>query len=236
MVSRPTPQVTVLETVAGEPVKVSVQRSHLHEAQYEIVDSYDGAAVVRLGGQPGVWVWLNSVLTAHDKYVFVRVDRRVVPVAVYEPWTPPEPKVNEFRVAIDFDNVVHSHTSPWSASHIIEDPPLPGAIEWLERLAAEGARIILHTCRLTQWHPHAAGYVPGDLEAVKQALVTWLRKHGLSKEATDRVTFWCYVGKPYAHAYVDDKAVAFAGEYLSVEALKETVHSNAQARRDLLGA
>lgn len=236
MVSRPTPQVTVLETVAGEPVKVSVQRSHLRDSQYEIVDSYKGALVVRLGGQPGVWVWLNSVRTAYDKYVFVRVDRRVVPAAVYEPWSPPEPKVKEFRVAIDFDSVLHADIHPWVAPHVIDGAPMSGAIEWLERLAAEGARIILHTCRLTQWHPHAAGYSPGDLDVTKQALVTWLRKHGLSKEAMDRVTLWCYVGKPYAHVYVDDKAVAFAGEFYSVDALRDRVRDNAQARRDLLGA
>lgn len=38
-----------------------------------------------------------------------------------------------YTVAVDFDGVLHSYTSPWVSASFIPDPPVPGAIEWLFR-------------------------------------------------------------------------------------------------------
>ena len=114
--------------------------------------------------------------------------------------------------------------------------PLPGAIEWLERLADEGARIILHACRFTQWNSEAAGFIAGDPAEVEAAVWDWLTQHGLSDVACERVSLWTWVGKPYAAVYVDDKAIAFAGDYYVVNKLKGLVAYHRRQRIDELGA
>lgn len=238
MDTRQAPEVTVLEESRGEPTKVSFPRGTLRRYEdYEIEDrTFHGDVVVLFHPNlllPGQWEQVKG----RPDDVFQRVERRVVPAVVYERWAPPAPvDRSEFRIAIDFDNVIHSQTTPFEASHIIPDAPLPGAIKWLESLAAHGARIFLHTCRFTQWHPHGKGYRAGDLDASKQAVVTWLRHHGLSAAAMERITLWAYVGKPYADVYVDDKAVGFDGTYLSVQDLAWTVLTNRSLRLDALGA
>lgn len=142
----------------------------------------------------------------------------------------------EYRIAIDFDNVVHSYTSPWSHAADIADPPLPGAIAWLERLTSEGAQVFLHTCRFTQDYPQAAGFLAADPVVVEGAVRTWLQVHGLSAAAAARIVMWAYAGKPYADAYVDDKAIAFCGEYYGVDALRDIVAFHKRQRIEALGA
>ncbi len=36
-----------------------------------------------------------------------------------------------YSVAVDFDGVLHSYTTPWVNAHTIPDPPVEGAIAWL---------------------------------------------------------------------------------------------------------
>ena len=144
--------------------------------------------------------------------------------------------IREYRIAIDFDNVVHSYTSPWSHAADIADPPLRGAIAWLERLTSEGARVFLHTCRFTQDHPQAAGFLAADPATVELAVRTWLQVHGLSDAAAARITMWTHPGKPYADAYVDDKAVEFTGQWHTVATLKNIVAANKERRIHALGA
>jgi hypothetical protein len=232
-----TPTVEVLEEIDGHPTLIRVRPYNAYRStEYVQWLSADGnESYVRFDGAlahlEGVWVHAEGTPS-----VFRRVEARVVPKVEYVEWLPAKRGPREFRVAIDLDNVLHSYTSPWSASANIEDPPLPGAIAWLERLAAEGARIILHTCRFTQWCPHAAGFISSDPHEVEDAVWTWLTKHGLSDVACERITFWTWVGKPYADAYVDDKAVAFAGDFYGVDGLKGIVAASKARRIEALGA
>lgn len=230
-----TPKVEVLEEIDGHPVLIRVSPGEARRDNTQWLESDGNEAYVRFDGAlshlDGVWV--HSDLTPS---VFRRVEARVVPQIQYVEWKPASKGPREFRVSIDFDNVVHSYTSPWSHAADIKDPPLPGAIEWLERLAAEGARIILHTCRYTQWNPEAAGFIAGDPQQVEGAVWDWLKRHGLSDAACERVSMWTWVGKPYADAYVDDKAIAFCGEYYGVDSLRDSVAFHKRQRIETLGA
>ena len=40
-------------------------------------------------------------------------------------------------LAVDFDGVIHSYTTPWEAPTVIPDPPVEGAIEWLHEMMQE---------------------------------------------------------------------------------------------------
>jgi hypothetical protein len=39
--------------------------------------------------------------------------------------------MKRYTVAVDFDGVLHSYTSPWVNARTIPDPPVHGAMEWL---------------------------------------------------------------------------------------------------------
>lgn len=230
-----TPKVEVLEEIDGHPVLICVTPGEARRDNLQWLESQESESYVRfsnaLAHLEGVWVHSDIAPS-----VFRRVEARVVPQVLYSHWKPEVKGPREFRVAIDVDNVLHSYTSPWSHAADISDPPLPGAIEWLERLAAEGARIILHTCRFTCWNPEAAGFIAGDPQQVEAAVWDWLTQHGLSDSACERVSMWTWVGKPYADAYVDDKAIAFCGEYYGVDSLRDSVAFHKRRRIETLGA
>lgn len=162
-----TPTVEVLEEIDGHPVLIRVSPGEARRDNMQWLESDGNENYIRftadLAHLEGVWVHADI-----SPSVLRRVEARVVPQVQYVIWKPEAKGPREFRIAIDFDNVVHSYTSPWSHAADIADPPLPGAIEWLERLAAEGARIILHTCRFTCWNPAAAGFIAGDPWRLKQ--------------------------------------------------------------------
>lgn len=95
-------------------------------------------------------------------------------------------------VAVDFDGVIHSYTSPWAGADIISDPPVPGAIDWLNKIVNE-YNIVIFTTR-------------GDQEESNKAVMQYIRDNG-------------YVGpdllitskKVPAYVYVDDRAWRFEG-------------------------
>jgi hypothetical protein len=65
------------------------------------------------------------------------------------------------RVAVDFDGVLHSYSSGWSAHDHIPDAPVDGAIEWLNLTAAH--------------HPVVVFTTRASTEAGRAAVIAWLR-------------------------------------------------------------
>ena len=97
-----------------------------------------------------------------------------------------------FSIAVDFDGVIHEYVSPWIDAETIPDPPVPGAIEWLNEMR-EKFRIVVFTTR-------------GKTETGRIAVATWLVARGYPA-VPDDVT----AEKPPALIYLDDRAVRFDG-------------------------
>lgn len=93
-------------------------------------------------------------------------------------------------VAIDFDGVLHSYTSGWTG-YVPDDPPEPGAREFVDWLQAEGYEVVVVSARAIT-------------EEGATAIREWLHTHGFpALQVTDR--------KVRAAAYIDDRAVPYAG-------------------------
>lgn len=89
-------------------------------------------------------------------------------------------------VAVDLDGTLTVY--PFTVTDVI-GPPLDGAAEFMRWLAMR-AKVIVHTARLA-----------GDCSALP-VIAVWLTEHGI---AFDEI--WTSPGKPWARAYVDDRAV-----------------------------
>jgi hypothetical protein len=99
---------------------------------------------------------------------------------------------SKLTVCVDFDGVINSYTSGWKGAANLPDPPVEGAIEWLNKLDKRYSVAILTTRAQTQ-------------EAC-DAIADYLVEHGYTGSMpliTDR--------KIPALIYVDDRAVRFDG-------------------------
>lgn len=95
-------------------------------------------------------------------------------------------------ISVDFDGVIHQYTSPWVAPHIIPDPPVPGAIEWLKEMQKHFEVIIMSTRCQT----------PEGITAI----YTWLAERGVSGVTIS------YEKLP-ALIYLDDRGIRFEGRF-----------------------
>ena len=102
-------------------------------------------------------------------------------------------------LCLDFDGVIHSYESGWIKAITISDEPVPHAIPWLIRLLCEGPfRVAIFSSRRK--------YFGG-----KRAMKRWLRKWGVSKDLVKKISFPLL--KPYAHLFIDDRALTFKGKF-----------------------
>ena len=67
-------------------------------------------------------------------------------------------------IAVDFDGVIHSYTSPFDRMTL--DPPIEGAIPWLEEMVGE-FHVVIHSSRFTPHHKDGASIE----EHLKEALL-----------------------------------------------------------------
>lgn len=108
-------------------------------------------------------------------------------------------------IALDFDGVVHSYTSAYKYPEIIPDPPVNGAIEFIEMAFKEGYEVVIFSCRaITDF----------SIRAMKQ----WLVKHGLSKELVDYMIVTDR--KPPCDIYIDDNGYRFEGVFPSFNEIR----------------
>lgn len=121
-------------------------------------------------------------------------------------------------VAVDFDGVIHSYTSGWKGAHVIPDPPVPGAIEFLAHFCEDSvkANVVIFSSRAKTFRG-------------RWAIRDWLRTYSGSYWQEN----WQCQGiesikvtavKPAAVVYIDDRAQRFEGTFpeltrKSIEAL-----------------
>jgi hypothetical protein len=119
-------------------------------------------------------------------------------------------------LAIDFDGVLHSYASGWKGARNIPDPPVEGAIEWLNALVPDidpfGCPIIKPPFRIAIFSTRCRHW--GGARAIEN----WLLKHGFPKDKLDRIDFPWF--KPAAFLFIDDRAWTFLGKFPTMEQLK----------------
>lgn len=114
----------------------------------------------------------------------------------------PEYEVPEKKtVAVDFDGVIHSYTSGWMGADQIPDPPVPGAIEFLNELALHYTVVIFTT---------RAGH-----EGASAAIMAWLIEHGFEAEFVEITNV-----KGPAIFYLDDRAWRFRGNFPTMSQIR----------------
>jgi len=112
-------------------------------------------------------------------------------------------------IAVDLDGTILSYDPP---AYPGLGEPLPGVIEALTALRDIGYRIIVHTCRLRG--------APEEVGAEAARIAAHLTERGVPFDEL----FLPGAGKPMAEWYIDDKAVAFRGDW--DEVLEEIVEAD----------
>jgi len=100
-------------------------------------------------------------------------------------------------IAVDLDGTI-------AQSETISDPykiayPMPGAVEFLNKLASQ-YQIMIHTARINDsWGVNDPEY---SVEKVVESIHEWLDKHGMPL-----CQVWTGRGKPLASLFLDDRAI-----------------------------
>jgi hypothetical protein len=98
-----------------------------------------------------------------------------------------------FIIAVDFDGTIVDHQYPDIGQSV------PGALEWLKRFQAAGARLILWTMRC---HDSPDGDTLA--KAVEYCAANGLDLWGINNNPEQN---WSGSPKAYAHVYIDDSGV-----------------------------
>lgn len=105
--------------------------------------------------------------------------------------------MKKFRFCIDLDGTIcHIKNSD---QHYKDVEPLPGAVDYLNKLKSEGHYIIINTARNMLTYQDSIGKIIANQAPI---VIDWLKKYNIPY---DELLF----GKPFADYYIDDKAVEF---------------------------
>lgn len=114
-------------------------------------------------------------------------------------------------LALDFDGVIHSYTTPWRGAEHIPDPIVPGAIEFM-LAALPHFDVVIYSSRSHQ----TGGIAAMQSYLRREAGQAWYETPaGPGLEDVRFVT-----EKPPAKITIDDRALTFNGTWPSIEALK----------------
>lgn len=106
-------------------------------------------------------------------------------------------------VCLDFDGVIHSYTSGWIEADVVPDPPVPGAIEFIQGCLDEGMRVAIFSSR-------------SNTERGRQAIKNYIAEHGRNLlKNLDEIEY--PTEKPPALLTIDDRAVTFEGVFPDIE-------------------
>lgn len=102
------------------------------------------------------------------------------------------------RIVIDLDGTICTIKQPGQSYADVE--PIPGAVEKIRQLRAQGHYIIVQTARNMQTRNGNIGQV---MKHVGKVTLDWMEKYGVEYDEI-------YFGKPNGHVYIDDRAVRLA--------------------------
>ena len=123
--------------------------------------------------------------------------------------------MNRRTVAIDFDGVIHAHRVPWTYANEINDGPVPGAFEFIERVLEE-FNVVIFSAR-------------ADSYTAREAICEWLQAHWPAVKVVARRGECVLVGgswihitheKPHAFMYIDDRGWRFEGTFPTMDELR----------------
>lgn len=116
-------------------------------------------------------------------------------------------------ICVDFDGVIHSYTSGWKGVDVIPDPPVPGAIEWLEKhLPKPGTDPSDHVGPIVQIYSSRSKSWRG-----RRAMKRWLLENGLRLWHIHKGTLKFPTKKPAAFLTIDDRAICFEGKFPTLD-------------------
>lgn len=103
-------------------------------------------------------------------------------------------------ICLDFDGCINDYKGGWINETTIhsQDEPVPGAFEFIRQLVKDGWIVQIFSVRCNT----IRGYL---------AIKLWLQRFGMEQELIDDLGF--KPGKPPAHAYIDDRAIQFKGDW-----------------------
>lgn len=132
---------------------------------------------------------------------------------------------DHMTIAVDLDGVLHAFTSGWHGVTVIEDPPVEGAIQWLNDVVEAGHKVIIHTSRFArpEDYPDGAKYHDGSggiAVDIAHAIRMWLLNNGARGYTIGQLQFHMGYGKPHSHVYIDDRAWRFRGVFPSLDVLE----------------
>lgn len=110
-------------------------------------------------------------------------------------------------VCLDFDGVIHSYVSGWQGASVADDPPTPGAIQFIRAVLAD-PELSITICSSRFLHPSG-----------KDTVRRYLSDHGMTPEEIEQV--YMDDRKPPAFITLDDRAHTFTGTFPSLHTLKD---------------
>ncbi|WP_062112258.1 hypothetical protein [Aureimonas sp. AU40] len=115
-------------------------------------------------------------------------------------------------IALDFDGVLHSYTSPWTDAATISDPPTPGAMAFLRALVEDDRfEVVIVSSRLKD---------PGGLTAVQDWLwVELVTEFGATEANRIHLALQFSTTRPPAFLTIDDRAMTFDGAWPDLDTL-----------------
>jgi hypothetical protein len=114
-------------------------------------------------------------------------------------------------LCLDFDGVIHSYSSGWKGADVIPDPPVAGALDFIDK-AREHFTVSIFSSRSCQM-------------GGRHAMSEWLRRWMTSTWDQDRAMnvladLEFPTEKPAAFVAIDDRALTFDGTWPRIEDLK----------------
>jgi hypothetical protein len=111
-------------------------------------------------------------------------------------------------IVLDFDGVLHSYTSKFRFPWIIPDPPVDGAMQFLQE-AVKTLTVRIFSTRSSNER---------GLKAMQDWILRWgVEQCGEDFKATFKKLKFPNGGKPQGHLYIDDRGLQFNGTFPSIE-------------------